>query len=163
MIVIIFIYSLFSLQALLKKMTSSTRRGFPWGTGSLFLLLIIGAIVAYDTQKHGSFEGKNLLCIIDTNLLFVSHIVLAFIVILFLFKFCQLWYQLSNHHCLNISILNHCSGRDFTNTHCDAHNNVMYWIWLWLTGGNIHCYHKHRAQQYPRLCTTLIAQLLIHF
>lgn len=41
-------------------MTSSTRRGFPWGAGSLFLLLLIGAIVAYDTQKHGSFEGKNL-------------------------------------------------------------------------------------------------------
>ncbi|XP_014473777.1 PREDICTED: transmembrane protein 214-A isoform X2 [Dinoponera quadriceps] len=44
-------------QALLKKMTSSTRRGFPWRTGSLFLLLIIGAIVAYDIQKHGSFQG----------------------------------------------------------------------------------------------------------
>lgn len=44
-------------QALLKKMTSS-RRGFPWRSGSLLLLLLIGAIVAYDTQKHGSFEAS---------------------------------------------------------------------------------------------------------
>lgn len=41
-------------------MTSSTRRSFPWRSASLFLLLLIGAIVAYDTQKHGSFEGKNI-------------------------------------------------------------------------------------------------------
>lgn len=38
--------------------SSSTRRGFPWRFGSFLLLLLIGAIVAYDTQKHGSFEGK---------------------------------------------------------------------------------------------------------
>ncbi|XP_011156608.1 transmembrane protein 214-A [Solenopsis invicta] len=44
-------------QTLLKKMTSS-RRGFPWRSASLFLLLLIGAIVAYDTQKHGSFEAS---------------------------------------------------------------------------------------------------------
>ncbi|XP_011060330.1 PREDICTED: transmembrane protein 214-A isoform X2 [Acromyrmex echinatior] len=43
-------------QALLKKMTSSSR-GFPWRSASLLLLLLIGAIVAYDTQKHGSFKG----------------------------------------------------------------------------------------------------------
>ncbi|KAL0132299.1 hypothetical protein PUN28_000230 [Cardiocondyla obscurior] len=44
-------------QALLKKMTSSSR-GFPWRFASLFLLLLIGAIVAFDTQKHGSFEAS---------------------------------------------------------------------------------------------------------
>jgi len=38
-------------------MTSSTR-SFPWRSASLFLLLLIGAIVAYDTQKHGSFEAS---------------------------------------------------------------------------------------------------------
>ncbi|TGZ54191.1 transmembrane protein 214-A [Temnothorax longispinosus] len=46
-------------QALLKKMTSSkSKRGFPWRSASFFLLLLIGAIVAYDTQKHGSFEAS---------------------------------------------------------------------------------------------------------
>ncbi|XP_032669571.1 transmembrane protein 214-A isoform X1 [Odontomachus brunneus] len=54
-------------QALLKKMTSSTRRGFPWGVGSLFLLLIIGAIVAYDTQKHGSFEASQIGIFVKTS------------------------------------------------------------------------------------------------
>ncbi|XP_011869469.1 PREDICTED: transmembrane protein 214-A [Vollenhovia emeryi] len=44
-------------QVLLKKMTSSSR-GFPWRSASLLLLLLIGAIVAYDTQKHGSFEAS---------------------------------------------------------------------------------------------------------
>lgn len=41
----------------MKKMTSSSR-GFPWRSASLLLLLLIGAIVAYDTQKHGSFQAS---------------------------------------------------------------------------------------------------------
>lgn len=41
-------------------MTSSTRRSFPWRSASLLLLLLIGAIVAYDTQKHGSFEASQI-------------------------------------------------------------------------------------------------------
>ncbi|XP_018400837.1 PREDICTED: transmembrane protein 214-A isoform X2 [Cyphomyrmex costatus] len=43
-------------QILLRKMTSSSR-SFPWKSASLLLLLLISAIVAYDTQKHESFEG----------------------------------------------------------------------------------------------------------
>ena len=62
-------------QALLKKMTSSNR-GFPWRSASLLLLLLIGGIVAYDTQKHGSFEGKYFLRItIGINHLFASHLI----------------------------------------------------------------------------------------
>ncbi|XP_012218949.1 transmembrane protein 214-A [Linepithema humile] len=45
-------------QDLLKKMTSSTRRSFPWRSASLLLMLFIGTIVAYDTHKHGSFEAS---------------------------------------------------------------------------------------------------------
>jgi len=33
--------------------------GFPWRAGSFFLLLVVGAIVAYDTHKHGSFEATS--------------------------------------------------------------------------------------------------------
>ncbi|OXU22256.1 hypothetical protein TSAR_016105 [Trichomalopsis sarcophagae] len=48
-------------EALIKKMSSkkSSKGGFPWKTGCFFLLLIIGAIVAYDTHKHGSFEATS--------------------------------------------------------------------------------------------------------
>ncbi|KYM97706.1 PREDICTED: transmembrane protein 214-A isoform X1 [Cyphomyrmex costatus] len=44
-------------QILLRKMTSSSR-SFPWKSASLLLLLLISAIVAYDTQKHESFEAS---------------------------------------------------------------------------------------------------------
>ncbi|XP_058803960.1 transmembrane protein 214-B [Phymastichus coffea] len=46
---------------LIKKMSSkkSSKGGFPWKTGCFLLLLFIGAIVAYDTHKHGSFEATN--------------------------------------------------------------------------------------------------------
>ncbi|XP_072763950.1 transmembrane protein 214-A [Anoplolepis gracilipes] len=54
-------------EALLKKMTSSTRRGFPWRSASVFLLLLIGAIVAYDTRKHGSFEASQIGKFLKTN------------------------------------------------------------------------------------------------
>ncbi|XP_029659643.1 transmembrane protein 214-A-like [Formica exsecta] len=54
-------------QTLLKKMTSSTRRSFPWRSASLLLLMLIGAIVAYDTQKHGSFEASQIGKFLKTN------------------------------------------------------------------------------------------------
>lgn len=40
-------------------MTASTDKKFPWKRGSILLLLLIGAILAYDCQKHGSFEASN--------------------------------------------------------------------------------------------------------
>ncbi|EFN79101.1 transmembrane protein 214-A [Harpegnathos saltator] len=54
-------------QALLKKMTSSTRRGFPWGIGSLSLLLLISAVIIYDVQKHGSFEASQIGIFVKTS------------------------------------------------------------------------------------------------
>lgn len=39
-------------------MTASTDRKFPWKRGCILLLLLIGTILIYDCQKHGSFEGK---------------------------------------------------------------------------------------------------------
>ncbi|EZA58370.1 hypothetical protein DMN91_006252 [Ooceraea biroi] len=45
-------------QVLLEKMASSKRRSFQWRFASFLLLLLIGIIVAYDTQKHGSFEAS---------------------------------------------------------------------------------------------------------
>jgi len=40
-------------------MASSKRNNFQWRCASVILLLLIGIIITYDTQKHGSFEGKN--------------------------------------------------------------------------------------------------------
>ncbi|KAK2576810.1 hypothetical protein KPH14_005446 [Odynerus spinipes] len=48
-----------SCKAILKKMTASTDKKFPWKRGSILLLLLIGAILAYDCQKHGSFEASD--------------------------------------------------------------------------------------------------------
>ncbi|XP_015190822.1 PREDICTED: transmembrane protein 214-A [Polistes dominula] len=45
--------------AILKKMTASNDKKFPWKRGSLFLLILIGAILTYDCQKHGSFEASD--------------------------------------------------------------------------------------------------------
>ncbi|XP_020289025.1 transmembrane protein 214-A isoform X2 [Pseudomyrmex gracilis] len=45
-------------QVLQKKMTSSRSHSFPWKSISLLLLIFIGTIVAYDTQRHGSFEAS---------------------------------------------------------------------------------------------------------
>lgn len=75
-------------QALLKKMTSSSR-GFPWRSASVLLLLLIGAIVAYDTQKHGSFEGKSFLQSVTLNhsACFLLHISLSSYVVIPLYVF----------------------------------------------------------------------------
>jgi hypothetical protein len=45
----------------MKKMSSKkiSKGGFPWKTGCFFLLILISAIVAYDTHKHGSFEATS--------------------------------------------------------------------------------------------------------
>lgn len=40
-------------------MTASTDRKFPWKRGCILLLLLIGTILIYDCQKHGSFEASN--------------------------------------------------------------------------------------------------------
>ncbi|KAI4493719.1 hypothetical protein M0804_001895 [Polistes exclamans] len=45
--------------AILKKMTASNDKKFAWKKGSLFLLILIGAILTYDYQKHGSFEASD--------------------------------------------------------------------------------------------------------
>ncbi|KAH0951543.1 hypothetical protein HN011_005135 [Eciton burchellii] len=45
-------------QVLLEKMASSKRSSFQWRFASVTLLLLIGVIIAYDTQKHGSFEAS---------------------------------------------------------------------------------------------------------
>ncbi|KAK2576811.1 hypothetical protein KPH14_005446 [Odynerus spinipes] len=52
-------FSFSILKAILKKMTASTDKKFPWKRGSILLLLLIGAILAYDCQKHGSFEASD--------------------------------------------------------------------------------------------------------
>lgn len=49
----------------------SSKGGFPWKTGCFFLLLSIGAIVAYDIQKNGSFEGNGFFTIMKFK--FVKH------------------------------------------------------------------------------------------
>jgi len=64
-------------QALLKKMTSASRR-FPWRYANLLLLLLIGAIVAYDTQKHGSFEGECFLWTVTLIIRLASHLISAY-------------------------------------------------------------------------------------
>ncbi|XP_043669609.1 transmembrane protein 214-A [Vespula pensylvanica] len=46
-------------KTILKKMTASTDRKFPWKRGCILLLLLIGTILIYDCQKHGSFEASN--------------------------------------------------------------------------------------------------------
>ncbi|XP_015514094.2 transmembrane protein 214-A [Neodiprion pinetum] len=45
-------------KVLLEKMTVS-KSWFPWKRGSVLLLVVIGAMLAYDTQKHGSFKASN--------------------------------------------------------------------------------------------------------
>ncbi|XP_063977135.1 transmembrane protein 214 [Diachasmimorpha longicaudata] len=47
-------------QDLSRKMTSSSKKqdSFPWKKGSLLLLLLIGAVVAYDCRNHGSFKAS---------------------------------------------------------------------------------------------------------
>lgn len=47
-----------ALQVLLAKMTASSNKKFPWGKGIILLLLLTGAVVGYDTYKHGNFEGN---------------------------------------------------------------------------------------------------------
>ncbi|KAG7200304.1 hypothetical protein KM043_017769 [Ampulex compressa] len=46
-------------KALLGKMTASKGSRFPWRKGSIVLLLLIGAVLAYDLRKHGSFEASS--------------------------------------------------------------------------------------------------------
>lgn len=36
---------------------SNKKDGFSWKTSSFLLLVLAGAIIAYSTHKHGSFEG----------------------------------------------------------------------------------------------------------
>ncbi|XP_014296425.1 transmembrane protein 214-A [Microplitis demolitor] len=45
---------------LIKKMSASAKksRSFPWKKGSFILLILIGAVVAFDCRKHGSFEAS---------------------------------------------------------------------------------------------------------
>ncbi|XP_012252880.2 transmembrane protein 214-A [Athalia rosae] len=45
-------------KTLLEKMTAS-KSWFPWKKGSVLLLLLIGSILALDTQKHGSFQASS--------------------------------------------------------------------------------------------------------
>ncbi|KAJ8688622.1 hypothetical protein QAD02_024417 [Eretmocerus hayati] len=46
---------------IMKKMSSkkSTKGGFPWKKTFILFLAVAGAIVAYDTHKHGSFEATS--------------------------------------------------------------------------------------------------------
>ncbi|XP_076682530.1 transmembrane protein 214 [Andrena cerasifolii] len=46
-------------KVLLAKMTASSNKKFPWGKGIILLLLLTGAVVGYDTYKHGNFEESN--------------------------------------------------------------------------------------------------------
>ncbi|XP_015123253.1 uncharacterized protein LOC107045474 [Diachasma alloeum] len=39
--------------------SSKIQRSFPWKKGSLLLLLLIGAVIAYDCRNHGSFEASS--------------------------------------------------------------------------------------------------------
>ncbi|XP_074113094.1 transmembrane protein 214 [Cotesia typhae] len=47
-------------QDLIIKMSATTKKGrsFPWTKGSFILLILIGALVAFDCSKHGSFEAS---------------------------------------------------------------------------------------------------------
>ncbi|XP_012281120.1 transmembrane protein 214-A isoform X2 [Orussus abietinus] len=45
-------------EILTRKMTVSQRR-FPWKKGSLLLLVLIGAVLAFDCQRHGSFKASS--------------------------------------------------------------------------------------------------------
>ena len=40
-------------------MTASSNKKFPWGKGIILLLLLTGAVVGYDTYKHGNFEESS--------------------------------------------------------------------------------------------------------
>ncbi|XP_034950381.1 transmembrane protein 214-A [Chelonus insularis] len=47
-------------EALFNKMSATSKKGksFPWRKGSILLLILIGAVVAFDCRNHGSFEAS---------------------------------------------------------------------------------------------------------